>query len=90
MASIPRASARRKKAAPREDPEDALTHSALKLIDQASNLLKKGIREGGKHTVTARKAFKKKALSLVGVATDRLTEALDRGGATLRRGIRKL
>ena len=89
MAKSQRTSRRKKSASPHE-ASDKLALAALKLIDQAAGALKKGVREGARQSASARRVFRKKALSLVGSATVHLTEALEKGAASVRKGLRKL
>lgn len=89
MAASKRTS-RHKKSASHHEASDKLALSALKLIDEAAGALKKGVRASAQQSAAARRVFRKKALSLVGTASIRLAEALEKGAASVRQGIRKL
>lgn len=69
---------------------DVLTKSALKLIDQAAELLKTGVIAGAKQGAKSRIVLKRKASSLANVAIKRLNKAVQQGGAVIRKGIKKL
>lgn len=69
---------------------DVTTHKVINFIDQAAGLLKKGVKETSSQTQSARKATRKKALTLLGQASKHLNEALDEGTAAIRKGLRKL
>jgi hypothetical protein len=71
-------------------PQDAFAKAALKFIDQAAGLLKEGVIAGSSKSAKARKVLSKKALSLVSVATERLSTAVQEGSATLRKKLNKL
>ena len=73
-----------------EKVSNKLADSAVKLIDQAASLLKKGVLTGAEKSVVARQNAKKKAMSLVNKATKELDKALKEGSNVLRKGIRKL
>jgi hypothetical protein len=69
---------------------DPLVRSAVKLIDQAAALLKRGVIAGAHHSAGARHTIKVKASSLVGQAADKLQVAIDEGASALRKGLKKL
>jgi len=69
---------------------DRLSHSALQLIDQAAELLKKGVIIGTQQNSEERKAIKEKAITFVEIATQKLTEAVEKGSESVRKGIKKL
>ncbi len=70
--------------------EHALAESALKLLDQATDVLRSGIRQGAATTAKSRLAAKKKAHVLVGQATTELAKAIETGGAALQRLLGKI
>ena len=73
-----------------EGREHALAESALKLLDQATDILRSGIRQGADTTAKSRLAARKKASALLGRATSDLAEAIQTGGAALQKFIRKI
>lgn len=75
---------------PAADNKDPLVQSAVKLIDQAATLLKDGVIASAGKTAKARYAMKVKASSLVSQASVKLTDAIQEGAATLRKGLTKL
>jgi gamma-glutamyl phosphate reductase len=87
MAKASKKSGKAKSPAVNKDP---LVQSALKLIDQAATLLKDGVITSAGKTAKARYAMKVKASSLVNRASDKLTDAIQEGAATLRKGLKKL
>ncbi len=74
----------------KKSDSDALSRSALKLIDEAAFLLKKGVQLGTKQGASVHQGLKKKALSLVSTATKHLNEAIEKGSHSIRKGLRKL
>lgn len=69
---------------------DALTKSALRLIDQAAVLMKAGVIAGAKQGAKSRIVLKRKANALAGIAIKRLNKAVQQGGSLIRKGIKKL
>lgn len=59
-------------------PVGKTADSALKLVDQAADLLRKGIREGASQTDRARLASKRQALSLVNKASTQLSKLISK------------
>ncbi|MBI5687051.1 MAG: hypothetical protein HZC54_18430 [Verrucomicrobia bacterium] len=70
--------------------KDPLVQSAVKLIDQAAALLKDGVITSAGQTAKARHAMKVKASSLVNQASVKLTNAIEEGAASLRKGLKNL
>lgn len=70
--------------------EHSVTQSALKLVDEAAALLRKGISTGSDSSEKARLAAKKKAHSLLNKATDSLSDVLDESASVLRKVINKI
>lgn len=70
--------------------QDKMTKEALKLVDRASALLRKGIKTGSKTTHEARAALHQEAHSLLGKATSNLDEALKAGTSFLQNAIKKI
>jgi hypothetical protein len=83
-----------KKSAPAKNSsaptQDKLTKDALKLVDKASSLLRKGIKTGSKATHEARTALHQEAHSLLGQASTNLDHALKSGASFLRKAISKI
>ncbi len=69
---------------------DPLSKSALKLIDQASDMLKRSVVAGSKQTVKGRQALKKRAYTLLHTATRRLNNAIDQGSRAIRKGLSRM
>jgi hypothetical protein len=67
-----------------------LSEPALKLIDQAAALLKKAVIKGEEETVAGRKIIRKKALTFIDLANERLTAALKEGAALAKKSVRKI
>ena len=70
--------------------EHSVTASALKLVDEAAELLRKGISTGSDSSEKARLAAKKKAHTLLGKASSSLSDVLDEGASVLRKVINKI
>jgi hypothetical protein len=73
-----------------ESFEDAVTKEALKLVDEASHLLRSGIQTSKKTTSKARESAHKKAHALLGKATGHLDDAIKSGSSFLRKAINKI
>ena len=73
-----------------EGREHRLAEQALKLVDEASSILRNGIREGAATTAKSRIAAKKKAHDLLGKASLQLTKALDESTSALQKIIEKI
>lgn len=84
------ATKRTSKRSKKKSDSDAFSHSALKLIDEAASLLKKGVKVGGTQSASVHQELKKKALSLVSTATKHLNKAIEKGSDSIRKGLRKL
>ena len=67
-----------------------ISEPALKLIDKAAALLKKAIVKGEEESIEGRKLLKKKALSFVDFANERLTTAIHEGSSAVKKGVRKI
>ncbi|MBI4023940.1 MAG: hypothetical protein HY360_03105 [Verrucomicrobia bacterium] len=87
MAACTKKSSKSKSYCPESDP---LVNSAVKLIDQAASLLKRGILTGAEKSADTRHTVKVKASHLVNEASEKLQDAIDKGASTLRKGLRKL
>jgi ElaB/YqjD/DUF883 family membrane-anchored ribosome-binding protein len=70
--------------------DHSVTHSALKLVDEAAALLRKGISTGSDSTEQARLAARKKANSLLSQASRSLSDVLDESASVLRKVINKI
>ena len=81
---------RRKSGCDGRTVRDPLVQSALKLIDQAAGLLKKGVVVGAGGSAEVRHRMKLRASTLVGRAAEQLQDAIGQGAAALRKKIRKL
>jgi len=79
-----------KKSKPATTPEHKAATAALKLVDEAALLLRKGISTGAKTTESARIEAKKKAHVLLNKASSSLAEVLGSGTTALRRVINKI
>ncbi len=64
--------------------EHRLAENALKLLDQASDVLRAGINQGASASLKSRMAAKKKASTLVSRASKDLSKAIETGGSTLQ------
>ena len=67
-----------------------LATQALKFLDEATALLRTGIREGAETTEESRILAKKKAHSLLGKASKTLSQAIEDGASTLQDFIKKM
>ena len=85
-----------KKAAPKKKVttlgtiDHKVTNTALKLVDEAASLLRKGIHSGSKTSEKARQEAQHKAHQLLNKATLSLHDLLSGSATTLRRVINKL
>ncbi len=70
--------------------DHSVTHSALKLVDEAAALLRKGISTGSDSTEKARLAARKKANSLLSQASRSLSDVLDESASVIRKVINKI
>lgn len=71
-------------------PEDRLATSALKFIDDAATLLRKGVTSGKNTAIDARQEAKKRAQTLLNRAHNDLGKALDLGASEARKVINRL
>ena len=67
-----------------------LATQALKILDQATAILRTGIQEGTQTTERSRILAKKKAHSLLGKASRTLSHALEDGTSSLQEIIKKM
>ncbi|MDR1146029.1 MAG: hypothetical protein LBK71_07845 [Verrucomicrobiales bacterium] len=67
-----------------------LSEPALKLIDQAAELLKKAVIKGEQETIAGRKIVKQKALTFLYLANERLTKAIQDGASLVKKGVKKI
>ncbi len=79
-----------KRAKKRTHQDEPISKPALVLIDRAASLLKKAILKSEEETEEGRKVLKKKALSFVDLASDRLTYAIHDGTRLIRKGVNKI
>jgi hypothetical protein len=84
--STAKKSAPKKSAAPKQSHEEKLADQTIKWIEEASSLLRTGAKKAG----TNRIAAAKKAQSLLGKASDSLTDALKGGTSALNKAVGKL
>jgi DNA-binding protein HU-beta len=70
--------------------EEKLTSSALKLVDEAAALLRKGIKTTADVSEKNREEARKRAHSLLTKATSSLNDLLDSGTSALHKAISKL
>lgn len=70
--------------------EHQLAEQALRFVDEASSILRDGIREGAATTAKSRIAAKKKAHDLLGKASVNLTKALEESTSALQKLIGKI
>ena len=70
--------------------DHTVTTSALKLVDEAAALLRKGISTGSDTSEKAREEARKKAHGLLNKATSSLSDVLDGSASVLRKVINKL
>jgi hypothetical protein len=71
-------------------PEEKLAASTIKLLDQASQALKKTLTTGASESSKAREAAKKKAHSLLGKAHEILGKGLDEGFNVASKALKRL
>ncbi len=83
---VKKAPAKRKPAS----PEHKIATNALKLVDEAAVLLRKGISTGADTSEKARLEAKKKAHALIGKAKSSLEGLLEESASTLRKVVNKL
>jgi hypothetical protein len=67
-----------------------LATQALKFLDEATAVLRTGIREGAQTTEESRILAKRKAHSLLGKASKTLSQAIEDGTSTLQDIIKKM
>ena len=67
-----------------------LAKQALEFLEEATSLLRTGIREGTKTTEKSRIIVKKKAHNLLGKASTHLSKAIEEGASTLQDIIKKI
>lgn len=67
-----------------------LATQALKFLDEATALLRTGIREGAQTTEESHILAKRKAHSLLGKASKTLSQAIEDGASTLQHFIKKM
>ena len=78
-----------KKPAPK--PKDySVTESALKFVDEAAALLRKGINTTADSSEDARREARKKAHSLIDKASESLSDLLDGSASVLRKITKKI
>lgn len=70
--------------------ETAIANSALKLVDEAASLLRKGIRTGASTSEKSRHEAKQKAHTLLNKASSSLGDLLSGGTSALRSVINKI
>jgi len=85
--TTPSAAKKSKPAGPREEK---LASSALKLVDEAAALLRKGIKTTADVSEKNREAARKRAHSLLSKATSSLGGLLDTSASALHKAISKL
>jgi hypothetical protein len=83
------------KLAPKVTPKPTVHHNklatqALKFLDEATAMLRTGIREGAETTEESRILAKRKAHSLLGKASKTLSQAIEDGASTLQDFIKKM
>ena len=83
------------KLAPKVTDKKTVRHNnlgkqALKILDEATALLRTGIEEGTKTSEKSRVLAKKKAHSLLGKASKTLSQAIEDGASTLQSFIKKM
>lgn len=79
-----------KKPAPAGPREEALANDALKLVDKAAALLRKGIRSGAETTQKTRLEAKHQAHGLLTKASSVLGDLLNESASTLHKVINKI
>jgi len=87
--SLP-AKVRTKVTAKKAIQHNKLAKQALEFLDEATSLLRTGIREGAKTTEKSRIVAKKKAHNLLGKASRNLSKAIESGASTLQDIIKKI
>jgi hypothetical protein len=70
--------------------DHSVTSSALKLVDEAAALLRKGISTGSDSSEKARLEARKKAHTLLNKASTSLSDVLDGSASLLRKVINKI
>lgn len=80
----------KKKPAPAGPREEALANDALKLVDKAAALLRKGIRSGAETTHKTRLEAKHQAHGLLTKASSVLGDLLSESTSTLHKVINKI
>ena len=70
--------------------DHSVTESALKLVDEAAALLRKGINTSSDATDTARREARKKAHSLLDKASESLSDLLEGSASVLRKVSKKI
>ncbi|MDD2708282.1 MAG: hypothetical protein PHV34_09755 [Verrucomicrobiae bacterium] len=70
--------------------DDELVNCALDFIDQAADLLKRGVVKGADETAEVRQIFKRRAAILIGKAADHLEKAVQDGATRIRSGLKKI
>jgi hypothetical protein len=71
-------------------PPTKLATQALKFLDEATALLRTGIREGAHTTEESRILAKRQAHSLLGKASKTLSQAIEDGASSLQDIIKKM
>jgi hypothetical protein len=84
--TVKKAPAKRKPAS----PEHKIATNALKLVDEAATLLRKGISTGADTSEKARLEAKKKAHVLIGKAKSSLESLIEESASTLRKVVNKI
>jgi hypothetical protein len=74
----------------KQSPEEKLAASTIKLLDQATEALKKTLTTGASESSKAREAAKKKAHSLLGKAHEILGKGLDEGFSVANKALKRL
>ncbi|HEY5792149.1 MAG TPA: hypothetical protein VIS74_02550 [Chthoniobacterales bacterium] len=88
--AAPKTTAQKKAAAVRSSPEEKLATNALKWIDEAADLLRKGVNTTASSSAKARFEAKQKAHTLLTKAHGTLSQALTDGTSLLQKAIKKL
>lgn len=78
------------KASGKLSPEEKLAQSTIKILDQASEALRKTITSGATTGTQAREAAKKKAQSILAKAHSTLGKTLDEGFSAVGNVLKKL
>ena len=71
-------------------PHQKAGNQALDFLDEATSLLRTGLREGAETTEEARITAKRKAHDLLGQASKSLAKAIEGGASTLQDLIKKI